>query len=508
MHSKADTSDTSASKVSDFEYDDLYRLISADISQTSGGNDYSRTYTYSAIGNIMNKSDQGDYEYEGIGNANPHAVTRVAGASISYDDNGNMIEDVDGMALLWDYKNRLLASTKDNASTFYFYDHTGQRVKKARAGSLTIYPNKFVEIERGVTTNHIYAGSMLIASIDGSVHYVHNDHLSGSNVVSDESGAEEQLLDYYPFGSVRIDERSSSFDESKKFTGYELDDSGLYYANARYYDGEIGRFVSVDSAYNAVGNERLLKQKTGMTLQNYLASPQVLNSYSYSYNNPLLYKDVGGEFAFVIPIAASAPIWVPIAVTGVAAIGAGATAWFAGESIGYAMEGDTQSSMQSSNNAMKSLLATEAALVAPAGLKALSSMSRAAKIKATIGSTLNVGNEILENRVRGEEGSLAEYGYAGVIGAAAVNSPLGWVGTGLALGAADYTGQTLFDSYSDKTSTAITIASSMLLNRMFAVKAFANLASTGLERYAAEASVSVLTETAPKLLNFGVKKSL
>ncbi|PIR74208.1 MAG: hypothetical protein COU35_03660, partial [Candidatus Magasanikbacteria bacterium CG10_big_fil_rev_8_21_14_0_10_47_10] len=86
---------------------------------------------------------------------------------------------------------------------------------------------------------------------------------------------------------VRIDEQVSDHDEKKKFTGYELDDeSGLYYAQARYYGSDIGRFVSVDPMpFNSP--EKMLDD------------PQALNLYAYSRNNPLRYVDVTGElYAF------------------------------------------------------------------------------------------------------------------------------------------------------------------------------------------------------------------
>ena len=38
-----------------------------------------------------------------------------------------------------------------------------------------------------------------------------------------------------------------------KFTGKELDGSGLYYFGARYYDKSLGRFLSTDLVLNLSG---------------------------------------------------------------------------------------------------------------------------------------------------------------------------------------------------------------------------------------------------------------
>jgi RHS repeat-associated protein len=126
-----------------------------------------------------------------------------------------------------------------------------------------------------------------VATIEGfgtseKIYYDHTDHLSGSNVLTDKAGAVAQVLDYYPFGEVRINEQTGDFDESNKFTGHELDDdTGLYYANARYYDARIGRFVSLDP------------------LEGDIMNPQSLNKYAYVMNNPMKYVDPSGEFAFL-----------------------------------------------------------------------------------------------------------------------------------------------------------------------------------------------------------------
>jgi RHS repeat-associated protein len=67
-----------------------------------------------------------------------------------------------------------------------------------------------------------------------------------------------------------------NLDTDKLFTGQRLDQSGLYFYNARYYDATIGRFISPDT-----------------TVQNY-KNPQSLNRYSYCLNNPLKYIDPTG----------------------------------------------------------------------------------------------------------------------------------------------------------------------------------------------------------------------
>ncbi|MCK4553911.1 hypothetical protein KAU19_03030 [Candidatus Parcubacteria bacterium] len=74
---------------------------------------------------------------------------------------------------------------------------------------------------------------------------VHTDHLSGSNVITDSSGAVEQNIYYYPFGDIWVNNKESGFDEQRKFTGHEYDkDTGLSYMVDRYYHGTTARFLS------------------------------------------------------------------------------------------------------------------------------------------------------------------------------------------------------------------------------------------------------------------------
>jgi RHS repeat-associated protein len=116
-------------------------------------------------------------------------------------------------------------------------------------------------------------------------YYLHTDHLSGSNVLTDDSGELAETTDYYPFGEMRLNDQRR-IQEQRKFIGEDFDeDTELSYLNARYYDGTAGRFLSQDPIYLALAseNEELLKD------------PQQLNSYSYAANNPLRYSDPTGE---------------------------------------------------------------------------------------------------------------------------------------------------------------------------------------------------------------------
>src|SRR5690606_26196712 len=79
--------------------------------------------------------------------------------------------------------------------------------------------------------------------------------------------------DYLAFGIRFGDPANSEFEEWHGFTGKEFDpDTGLSYFNARWYDSELGRFISEDPAVD----------------------PNNPNLYVYCANNPLRLIDPSG----------------------------------------------------------------------------------------------------------------------------------------------------------------------------------------------------------------------
>jgi RHS repeat-associated protein len=90
----------------------------------------------------------------------------------------------------------------------------------------------------------------------------------------------------------------------KRFTGYEKDiETGLDFAEARYYNNSHGRFTAVDP----------------LLLSGKLANPQTFNRYPYVLNNPLIFTDKTGLQAAtqlnedsneIVAKISSLPLWI------------------------------------------------------------------------------------------------------------------------------------------------------------------------------------------------------
>ncbi len=130
------------------------------------------------------------------------------------------------------------------------------------------------------------------------------DHLGGTSLTTNSGTYVTQLYDYYPYGSELQNTQLTSADAKHSFTDKELDDSlGIYYFEARWYDADIGRFISQDPAQM----DDLVSKSPDETSnyneffkENKIYDPQMLNFYTYSINNPLTYTDPDGETPFAI----------------------------------------------------------------------------------------------------------------------------------------------------------------------------------------------------------------
>lgn len=206
--------------------------------------------------------------------------------SYGYDANGNRISG-DGQYYEYNDANRLARIRQGNASgsfiAEFFYDHTGQRIKKIENGVTTYYIGKHFEVNQAgygtVNTNYYFAGTERVAKTNisngaSTSFFYHSNHLGSTEAISDANGNLVNRTNYFPFGEIR-----QGGVEKYSFTGKERDVvSGQYYFEARYYDSPIKHFTQADS------------------IVPYIYDPQSINRYSFVRNNPLKYVDPTGHF--------------------------------------------------------------------------------------------------------------------------------------------------------------------------------------------------------------------
>jgi RHS repeat-associated protein len=108
----------------------------------------------------------------------------------------------------------------------------------------------------------------------GTVTYVYTDPQGTPLAEADAQGNITARFDYAPYGSVAM----GSAPNGPGYTGHVNDpDTGLVYMQARYYDPDTARFLSVDPQAPIAGNALNF------------------NRYSYASNNPVVNIDPDGR---------------------------------------------------------------------------------------------------------------------------------------------------------------------------------------------------------------------
>jgi RHS repeat-associated protein len=250
-----------------YTYDEMHRMTSATNATSSS---QSLTVTYDLLGDITATSSLGAYAYPAAGQARPHAVTQAGANSYAYDANGNLVSGA-GRSIAYDGANRI---ANINGAT-YAYDGEGRRVKKTVNGVTTYYLSDDYEVTNGVATKYILLSGMLIAKRVGTAQsWIHTDAMGSLESETDSRGGELQRKVYKPYGDI-LSTLSSTYVESRGFTGQRQDETGLFYLHARYYDPALARFIQPDPTVpskNLVGRNR----------------------YAYAGNDPVNANDANG----------------------------------------------------------------------------------------------------------------------------------------------------------------------------------------------------------------------
>jgi RHS repeat-associated protein len=267
-----------------YTYDELNRLVSSDV--TVASTTYSDDYAYDAIGRITTHNGTG-YTY--ASNRHPHAPTSFGSSTYAYDVNGNISSSTESgqtTTYAYDALDRLASLYAGGTTTAtYWYGDGRDRIAKAADGYTTLYINPLAEYNREGYNDAVMVGGGRISTIDESATRWHiKDHLRSTAITVGADDTLYEAIRYTPYGAER--DRVGSYKSSHTYTDQVSDaESDLLYYNARYYNPTLKTFTSADPV-------------AAYTPEQVLATPQLLNTYSYVANNPVVYVDPSGEAAY------------------------------------------------------------------------------------------------------------------------------------------------------------------------------------------------------------------
>jgi RHS repeat-associated protein len=317
-----------------YSYDDLNRATIIRRGQAPGNpnaqefqDEYRRTLTYDVAGRLTQYQDHHDWEedggiicpdpfdlnscyqeviphstlirqesysYDRVGNRTDHAalvqsgnrVTSFDGYTLQYDADGNLTSKTKSgvwqQTFTWNTIGQLVAVSTNGASTTFGYDGEGRRVRKTHNGVTTRYlwddEDLIAELDGAGNPIREYAyfpgidsPHSMRRSSDGAMFYYTTElpgHVTG--LVSWGNQAVNRY-EHDPWGvTLSVTEGTS---QPLRYGGREYDaEIGLYYNRARYYDPQVGRFISEDPIGLAGG----------------------INLYAYVSNDPIQNVDPSG----------------------------------------------------------------------------------------------------------------------------------------------------------------------------------------------------------------------
>ena len=332
---RGNTSFTNASEKYSYVYDSANQLVRENLYYGSGNSSNATiTYEYDIWGNLLNKKIYA-YTVGTLGTARetvPYAYTNSAwkdqltsydGESITYDASGNPTNYL-GATLVWEGQ-RLKSYTPKDASSgransyVYSYDENGIRTRKTIGNTVTDYyyngtllmgTVKTTTNSDGSTTtsklrfSYDANGKVVAVNYNGNYYYYLRNAQNDIVKLIDSSGSTVVEYTYDSWGKLLSTSGSLAYtlgkDNPFRYRGYVYDEeTGFYYLQSRYYNPEVGRFISSDVLLS-----------TGQGVLGH-------NAYAYCGNNPIVREDTQGNLWGLIAAAVGAVTGAVVgAVTG------------------------------------------------------------------------------------------------------------------------------------------------------------------------------------------------
>jgi RHS repeat-associated protein len=282
---------TNGGNIDTFVYDKVSRLREGKIISVAK----KQCQSYDAFGNIKGQATVASSQTCTPSSWSVDSATNRMGSPVTYDAAGEQLSWNSGAYVYWWYPTGQVRQFDSSGRvTIHGYSADGERVvtyDSSLAGityTLRGLDAKVLRVYReasGVWTwlqDYVYRDGAHLATVDstGTRHF-HLDHLGSIRLITNSSGSQVALHTYYPFGQEATS--TGQDNERMKFTGHERDlrdtsvtTDDLDYMHARYYNPNLGRFLSTD------------------LLRGDPHQPQSFHLFAYVQNNPITYVDPFG----------------------------------------------------------------------------------------------------------------------------------------------------------------------------------------------------------------------
>jgi RHS repeat-associated protein len=219
-----------------------------------------------------------DFEVSDAGNR----IVTAGSDALIYDEEGQLLTKGEG-TFTFDRAHRLTEAATETDSLIFSYDGAGNRLAVDRNQTVTRYiydaaGNLLAEADTsGITRYYIHGAGLLAMVTSGGTPYCYHFDATGHTIALTDAGKTVvNKYAYTPFGVLAGEEEA--VEQPFKFVGQfgvMTEDNGWYYMRARYYDPEMGRFISEDPLGFGGGD---------------------VNLYAYVSNNPINQVDPFGLY--------------------------------------------------------------------------------------------------------------------------------------------------------------------------------------------------------------------
>jgi RHS repeat-associated protein len=268
-----------------YEYDSLNQLTKEILEDGT-----SLQYEYDSIGNRTKKiktlgssSTTTTYAYDSA-----DQLMSVNELAFTYDKNGNLTSDGE-KTYVYNQENQLIEvkNTIGTSIAKYTYDHEGKRTSTILSTGTTYFHyngDKVVYETDGnnaITIEYTWdvQGNPVTMTKAGETYYYHLNGHGDVTTITDSSGVVVAEYNYDAWGNILSQTGTMAASNPYRYAGYRYDqETELYYLKTRYYDSDLGRFITKDIFHG------------------FEDDPLSLNRHTYVKNNPVINIDPDGMY--------------------------------------------------------------------------------------------------------------------------------------------------------------------------------------------------------------------